>query len=466
VVTQKMIQNTKYKIRNTKKGFTLIEALAFLFIFSIITLTFYQTWSLGTKQIINSKNRLGATALASQQMETIRGLPFDSIGTTTGIPSGSIVQSQSVSVNAATYTLHTLVQFVDDATDGTLALGTDVASNDYKKVTVTVSWGGGGASEQVTAVSLFSLDGVESVAAGTGILSVNVLNDAGVGVSGATVHVVNSSVAPAVDMTFVTDANGNGTFPGAKASVQGYEISVSKTGYYGNQTYPPYPTSTFNPTSIHTSVVAGSLTTATLVSDQKSTIAIRTKDPYGVDVPNLNFTIFGGLAIGTDPVDSSIKYDYTQSTSTDGSGEKDLDDRSSGVYTVSLDASETGYEFVRLSPEESVFGTINVLPNVTKQVDMILADKTFSSGLITVTNAADTTPVAGASVQMENTGLGYSETVVTDASGKAYFPSTNTPLVAGTYDVEITATGFTVETGNIVISGSALEKKSFSLTAS
>ncbi len=61
-----MKQNTKYKIQNTKKGFTFIEALAFLFIFSIITLTFYETWSLGTKQIINSKNRLGATALASQ----------------------------------------------------------------------------------------------------------------------------------------------------------------------------------------------------------------------------------------------------------------------------------------------------------------------------------------------------------------------------------------------------------------
>jgi type II secretory pathway pseudopilin PulG len=464
VVTQKMIQNTKYKIQSTKKGFTLIEALAFLFIFSVITVTFYQTWSLGTKQIINSKNRLGATALASQQMETIRGLPFDSIGTTTGIPSGVIVQSQSVSVNAATYTLHTLVQFVDDAIDGTLALGTDAAPNDYKKVTVTVSWGGGGASEQINAISLFSLDGVESVAAGTGILSVNVLNDAGVGVSGATVHVVNSSVVPAVDMTFATDANGNGTFPGAKASVQGYEISVSKTGYYGNQTYPPYPTSTFNPTSIHTSVVAGSLTAATLVSDQKSTIAIRTKDPYGADVPNLNFTIFGGLAIGTDPLDSSIEYDYTQSTSTDGSGEKDLSDRSSGMYTLSLDASETGYEFVRLSPEESVFGTINVLPNVTKQVDMILADKAFSSGLITVTNAADATPIAGASVQVENVGLGYSETVVTDTYGQAYFPTTNAPLVAGTYTIDITATGFDAKSDNIVISGAALQKKGISLT--
>lgn len=465
-----MIQKSKIPARSTGgknqkslPGFTFIEALSFLFIFSVITLTFYQTWSLGTKQIINSKNRLGATALASQQMETIRGLAFDSIGTTTGIPSGSIVQTQTISVSAATYTLHTLVQFVDDAIDGTLALGTDTAPNDYKKVTVTVSWGGGSASEQVEAVSLFSLDGVESVAAGTGILSVNILNDAGLGVSAASVHIVNASVAPAVDITANTDANGNLTFPGALASVQGYEISVSKTGYYGNQTYPPYPTSTFNPTSIHTSVVAGSLTTITLVSDQKSTIELQTKDPYGADIPNINFSISGGLAIGTDPLTSAVIYDYTQATTTDGSGDKNLADRSSGVYTVTLDAAETGYRFIRLTPEESVFGTIHVLPNVMKQVDMILADKSFSSGLITVTNSADSTPVAGASVQIEHAGFGYLETVVTDTYGKAYFPTTNTPLAAGSYDVDITAPGFDPENGNIVIPGGVLQEKAFSL---
>jgi hypothetical protein len=43
--------------------------------------------------------------------------------------------------------------------------------------------------------SLFSLDGVESVAAGTGILSVNILSTGpGFGVANASVHIINTSV--------------------------------------------------------------------------------------------------------------------------------------------------------------------------------------------------------------------------------------------------------------------------------
>ncbi len=460
-----MIQKTKDERRKTKKGFTLIEALAFLFIFSVITLSFYQTWSLGTKHIINAKNRLGATAVANQQIEIIRGLAFDEVGTIAGIPPGIIIPNQTIAANTTTYTVKTVVQYVDDSTDGSAALGTDAAPNDYKKVTITVFWGGATDSEKVSAVSLFSLDGVESVAAGTGILSVNVLNDAGIGVSGATVHVTNISVSPSVDMTFDTDANGNGTFPGAVASVQGYHISVDKNGYYSNQTYDPYPTSTFYPANTHTSIVAGSLTTTTLVSDRKSTINFRTEDPYAVSVPNRNFTISGGLIIGTN-ADTSTKYDYAEDTTTDGDGERSLNNRSSGVYTVALGTGETGYSFLRLTPEEPSFGTIHLLPNTTPEITMILANRNVSSALIKVTNGASGPAIASASVQLKSIALGYDETVVTDTYGQAYFPVLNTPLAAGTYDVNITATGFETGTGTIALPGNALGEKSFALTAS
>jgi prepilin-type N-terminal cleavage/methylation domain-containing protein len=66
-----MIQNTRYKLQDTIHGFTLIEALTVLFILAVVVMTFYETWNLGTKYIINTKNRFGATALANQKMETI-----------------------------------------------------------------------------------------------------------------------------------------------------------------------------------------------------------------------------------------------------------------------------------------------------------------------------------------------------------------------------------------------------------
>lgn len=445
-------------------GFTLIEAAVFLFIFSLVSMTFYEAWNLGMQHIMNSKYRLGATAIATEQMEIIRSLIFDNIGTTSGIPHGTLSQDQSITANTTTYNVHTVVQFVDDPTDGTAALGTDFAPNDYKKVTLTVSWGSGASYEQVEMSSLFSLDGVESVAAGTGILSINVLNSAGVGVSGATVRITNTSVAPSVDITVTTDANGNTTFPGAPESVQGYHILVSKNGYYSNMTYAPYPTSTFNPVNTHVSIVAGSLTAATVVMDERSVIDFETKDPFDADIPNIDFSIGGGLVIGTDPVTGASVYDFLQASATNASGAVSFSDRSTGVYTVTLDASESGYEYLRLSPEETTFGTINLPPATSKTVKMVLASKTYSSALITAKNAADNTPLAGASVRLFNTTLGYDTTITADTYGQAFFPTTNTPLVAGTYDIEVSASGFTTGTGTIVVSGAALEKKTITLS--
>lgn len=452
------------KFEKRQSGFTLIEAAVFLFIFSLITMTFYQAWSKGTAQILNSKYRLGATALANQQMEIVRSLIFDNIGTTTGLPHGTLSQYQTITANSSVYTLHTEVIYVDDPTDGTAGLGTDAAPNDYKQVMITVSWGGGAASEQVFLSSLFSLDGVESVAAGTGILSINILNNAGVGVSAASIHITNTSVSPNVDVTIDTDANGNLTIPGAPASVQGYHISVSKSGYYTNMTYAPYPTSAFNPVNVHASIAAGSLTATTIVFDQRSTIDYHTKDPFGGDLPNIRVTVAGGLVIGTDPATSASVYDYSQSAQTDGSGVLTLSNRSSGTYTAVLNPLETGYEYIRLSPEETTFGTINLSSGTTKTVDMILASKTYSSALITAKKASDSTSIPGASIRLYNTILGYDTTITADSYGQAFFPTSNTPLVAGTYNIEVSASGYTTATSTIVVSGTALEKKTITLS--
>jgi len=450
--------------RKRISGFTLIEAMVVLFVVSLITLTFYETWNLGTKHIANAKYRLGATALANQQMEIIRSLIFDDIGTVSGIPSGTLAQDQTLHVNNTVYDVHTVVQFVDDPTDGTLSLGSDLAPNDYKKVTITVSWGDASDSETVDTTSIFSLDGVESVAAGTGILSVNVLNNAGVGVANASVHITNTSVTPNINVTAATDTNGNLMFPGAPASVQGYHITVSKGGYYGNMTYSPYPTSVFKPTNVHASVVAGSLTAATLVADRTSKLKIQTEDPFGASVPDIDFTISGGLVIGVDAGTSAPVYDFTQTTSTDSSGEKEFSDRSSGGYTLTLDPSAVAqYEFLRLDPEETVQNSINLIAGDSKTVKYILARKNFQSALIMVKSSSSGTPIAGASVRLHNTSLGFDVTLATDTYGQAYFPTTATPLVSGTYDIDVSASGFTSTTDTISIVGSNIEKKTISL---
>jgi len=62
------MKSRKSQITSRKSGFTLIEALVLLFIFTIITITFYATWSMSTRYIVFIKNRFMAVSLANEKM--------------------------------------------------------------------------------------------------------------------------------------------------------------------------------------------------------------------------------------------------------------------------------------------------------------------------------------------------------------------------------------------------------------
>jgi hypothetical protein len=265
-------------------------------------------------------------------------------------------------------------------------------------------------------------------------------------------------------MTTVTDSNGNISLPGAKESGASYEITLSKTGYYGSQTYAAYPTSTFNPVNIHASVVSGSLTQATLVLDKESSLQIRSVNPFDQSVANIPFSISGGLIVGHEAFTPFAPvYSFTQTTTTNGGGEKDFSDESPGIYTVP-DPSTAQYLFLRFNPAGSTKETISLAPDVTQTVKMVLAQKAFASVLAVVKNGADNSVLAGASVRLHSVSLGYDVTVTTDEYGQAYFPVDSTPLVDGTYDVETTLTGFTDDADTVVVNGSALVYKMINLS--
>lgn len=91
------------------------------------------------RAILESKNRLGATALANQRMEIIRSIDYTSIGTkhwngsawVYGIPAGELIEEEDVSVNTTLYHVDTFVQYVDDTFDGVTP--TDTIPTDYKR---------------------------------------------------------------------------------------------------------------------------------------------------------------------------------------------------------------------------------------------------------------------------------------------------------------------------------------------
>src|SRR5680860_1001385 len=153
------------KIKKYNSGFTLIEALTLLFIFSVIMVTFYNVIAVGSRYISSARNRLGAISAANERMEIIRNLKYEDIGTDGGAISGGIQQDENVTENANHYNIYTTVEYSDDAFDGLYP--TDTVPNDYKKVTVKVSWNGG--KESVSLVSGFVPSGLEVANPGDGL---------------------------------------------------------------------------------------------------------------------------------------------------------------------------------------------------------------------------------------------------------------------------------------------------------
>lgn len=455
-----------------KKGFTLIESLVFLFLFSVIALVFLQVVVVGTRIILDSKNRLGAVALANQKMEIIRSIEYETIGTKSwngstwvyGIPGGELLQEEDISINNRLYQVSTFVQYVDDAFDGTTTSNpVDAIPTDYKRVRVQVSWGNE-ASERVILFGSFTPNGLETAVAG-GTLSINVLHSDGSGVSGASVNIQNE--AGTINVNAVTDATGNVSLPGTPDGNRTYIVTVSKNDYFGASTFPPYPTNAFTPVDVHATVVANTLNQISIIMDRSVDLPLQTVNPYDEAIPNIGFNFKGGRILGTDPnTGEDVVTVNDNNLSTGSSGEYVYNDVSYGLYTFALTSgSSSQYELFKILPETgSVVNQIDTIPGSNQVYKIVLLDKNVPSLKVTVANADTLAPLSGASVRLENAGISYDTTSTTDQFGNAFFPTTNTPLTAGDYTVSVTATGYNGYSDSVSI-GSSLVKEEVNLTA-
>lgn len=439
--------------RKKASGFTLIEALIVVFIVSITAVAFYSVFAIGTRYIIDSKNRLEATALANERMETIRNLDYENIGTVNGIPAGDIPESEEIVRGARPFYVRTLIRYVDDAYDGTEDGSPDDAiPNDYKSVRIKVSWDPDEESGKfVYLVSTFVPQGVEKPESG-GTLSINVIDNQGIGIPGALVHIYNSSAS--VDINTSTDSTGNITFVGAPGGDQNYLLEISKLGYYSVHTYPPYPTSPWNPADVHASVVVGKLNMKSIMTDKHSDLTIYSRDTFDQPVPDVSFGIKGGKKIG-DTLEETPQpvFDFvSEGESTGSDGKKSFSDRSFGMYYFTP-GSLTGYRFLKLDNGQTEKTEINLLPDTDLEVKAIYAKEDINSALIQIGTGEgeEFFLVSGAEVELRRDDLGFSSKVNTDIYGMAYFPSALPELESGTYSIIVKADGYTDKSETIEI---------------
>lgn len=264
------------KVHRSSRGFGFIDAIVATSLLVIAFLGIFGLIRLSVQLIGVSKAKVGATALANEQMEFIRSLPYSEVAVEGGIPAGEIPQEEEVSLNNITYTRRTSIQYVDDPADGTAASGTDPIFTDYKVTRVEVSWQFRGAEKEVVLISNIVPKGLETTEGG-GVLWITVLDALGIPMQGAEVHVTNDTTDPVVDVSTFTNLAGQAVFPGA-ATGTNYAITVMRDGYSSAQTYEATAENP-NPNPGHLTVVLDTITYATFQIDEVAQKTVATFEP-------------------------------------------------------------------------------------------------------------------------------------------------------------------------------------------
>lgn len=240
-----------------------------------------------------AKARAGATAIADTQVEYVRALDYDLVGTIGGIPAGVVAATSTQVLNGVTYNTRTLVVYVDDPADGLAGADTNGITTDYKQIKVEVTYTVRTTARTVSVISNYAPQSLETTTGG-GTLTIAVVSATGAAVPGATVAVVNTSTVPAVNFTTFSDATGLVQLPGAPTSTE-YRIDVSKTGYSSATTYARDATNQ-NPTPGYLTVVKNQTTTSTFAVDVLAPLTIRTLHPIAADATTDTFANNAQLA--------------------------------------------------------------------------------------------------------------------------------------------------------------------------
>jgi hypothetical protein len=414
-------------MRPGERGVTLIDTIVGISLMLVVFLGIAATFRLSVDVVTNNKARGGAIALADQRMEYIRSLAYTAVGTALGIPSGTIAQSETVSLNGVTYTRRTVIVYADDPKDGTGASDTNGITADYKAVKVDVAWTSryGGTRHVDLATRISPATGLETnpCSSSCGTLVINVANSASAPLSGASVAITNPSASPAVNFSTFTNASGTVTLLAAPAA-SGYAVVVTNPGYSTDQT-----NTGSNPTRSALTVSSNQTTSATFQIDALSSMTVLTL-AYGTGAPitTAAFSMHGAKTTNTNPV----TYKYSATLGGAGSATTTISNLEWDTYSTAVSPA-TGYDLAYSCSPQPVSLSAGTVATTT----LYLAPHTTNSLSVEVLVSGTGALVANASVRLYKTG--YDTTQTTDSCGQTFFSG----LSVGTYNISVTAAGHT-----------------------
>ena len=274
-------------MNTTPRGMSFVDVVVGTAIMLMVFVAMFGAFKLSIQLVFSTKAKTGAISLVGQQIEYLRGLPYDTLGTVGGIPSGTIPQLQQKTLNNITYTIRTLIEYVDDPGDGTGNSDSNGITADYKLVKVEADWVVKGISQSTFVVTVVAPPGMESLANG-GTLTINAFDANAAPVPGASIHITNPSTTPTIDITVSSSDTGTASFPGAPAAA-GYRVVVSKSGYSTAQTYLVQGQNT-NPNPGPLAVANKKTTTQSFAIDRTAALSVTTQSPMGAATFSDTFT--------------------------------------------------------------------------------------------------------------------------------------------------------------------------------
>jgi prepilin-type N-terminal cleavage/methylation domain-containing protein len=378
-----------FKKISKKSGFTLVETLVGVAVFLIIATATYQAY-VSLFMLINlNQYKILALNLANEQFEIIRNMPYADVGIVSGIPNGKIPHIQTLVRGGVTFTVTTTIRNIDLPFDGAIGSSTkpDLSPADNKLAEVEIGCISCKNFSPVTLTTNIAPKNLET-ASTNGAMLIKVFDANGVPVSGASVHIVKIDVTPNIVIDDVTNTLGILEIVDAPPGSNAYRISVTKNGYSTDRTYPIVPTTNPKPTKADATVVVQQLTQISFSIDRLSTLSFSSVTPSCTQVGGVDFSLKGSKTIGLNIPKFSQNL-YTNSLGSYSSSTVEWDS-----YTaVGIDSS---YDVIGLNP----LNTINLDPNSSQNVLLIVEPKNPNSLLVTVKDSATKLPITDAIVTL------------------------------------------------------------------
>jgi hypothetical protein len=399
------------RVLRNEDGFGLIETMLAMTMFAIVSAPMVGILLASVAQQKTSKERTLAAQTAQSAIESVRALPYDSVGVTNGNPTGSVLPAMPASqlgVQGLDATVTTKISYMDDAPATSYRTRAD-----YKRVVVTVVRNSD-LRQLAQDVTYVAPPGAGAYAGQSqGIVLAQVIDYAlNTPVVGATVTV---SAGPSPARNDLADAAGATTFPSllpTTVSLNHYDVTASMTGYATlRDDLPPA-------TAARTSLVAGQTFNTVIRLYKPCTITIVPKNPDGT-----TYTGAGTATISSSRGSQSYPFTGGLLTVTSIAGEQVVPNVS---YTARILASNGTYSTPSSALVPNAYPT-----DLTKSFGLTLGGTPVSMPTLTVkvVNASNVVQPNATVTVSGGPGSNILLTGTTNASGLAVFnvPSNSSP---------------------------------------